>query len=63
MKSVVLVLAWLSRSARGRNLRLVVWLLVALVVLVTVFSVVFHLLMAREGRDHSWLTGFYWTMT
>ncbi|HEX6420391.1 MAG TPA: NAD-binding protein, partial [Acidimicrobiales bacterium] len=47
----------------GRNLRLVVWLLVALVVLVTVFSVVFHLLMAREGRDHSWLTGFYWTMT
>ncbi len=28
-----------------------------------VYSVLFHLLMLREGRDHSWLTGLYWTLT
>jgi Trk K+ transport system NAD-binding subunit len=28
-----------------------------------VYSIVFHLLMAREGREHSWATGFYWTLT
>jgi Trk K+ transport system NAD-binding subunit len=27
------------------------------------YSAVFHLLMAREGQDHSWLTGLYWTLT
>ncbi|HSN57124.1 MAG TPA: NAD-binding protein, partial [Candidatus Sulfomarinibacteraceae bacterium] len=34
-----------------------------LAVLITVYSVVFHLLMAAEGQQHSWLTGFYWTLT
>jgi len=63
VKSLAFVLAWLSRSARRRNLRVVLGLLVVFVVLVTVFSVVFHVLMAREGRDHSWTTGVYWTIT
>ena len=53
MKSLAFILAWLSRSSRRRNLRVVLGLLVVFVVLVTVFSVVFHVLMAREGRDHS----------
>ncbi|MGD9973205.1 MAG: TrkA family potassium uptake protein [Desulfatirhabdiaceae bacterium] len=28
-----------------------------------VFSVLFHLLMLHEGRQYSWITGFYWTLT
>ena len=38
-------------------------LLVVLCVLIAVFTVIFHVLMAREGRDHSWATGVYWTLT
>ena len=63
MKSLALILSYLSSPVRRRNLRVVVWLLVALVVMVALFSVIFHVLMAREGRDHSWTTGIYWTLT
>ena len=31
--------------------------------LVLAFSAIFHILMIREGQDHSWLTGLYWTLT
>ena len=30
---------------------------------VVLFSVVFHAIMLHEGQQHSWLTGFYWTLT
>jgi voltage-gated potassium channel len=31
---------------------------------IVLFSVLFHVIMAEvEGRQHSWLTGFYWTLT
>ncbi|MDD9371935.1 MAG: NAD-binding protein, partial [Acidimicrobiales bacterium] len=63
MKSLALILSYLSSPVRRRNLRVVAWLLVALVLLVALFSVIFHVLMAREGRDHSWTTGIYWTLT
>ena len=38
-------------------------LLVIFAGLVTVFSVIFHVLMEGEGQHHSWITGFYWTLT
>lgn len=63
MKSVGLILSYLSGSTRRRNTRLVVTLCIVLVVLVAVFSVIFHVLMAREDRSYSWATGVYWTMT
>lgn len=34
----------------------------AVVVLVGVFTLGFDLLMAREGREFSWVTGLYWTL-
>src|SRR5690606_39416693 len=34
-----------------------------LVILVGLYSVLFHWIMATEGRDHSWATGVYWTLT
>jgi voltage-gated potassium channel len=37
--------------------------LALLAVMVTVYSVLFHFLMAYEGRQESWITGFYWTLT
>ena len=34
-----------------------------LLVMVTGYAVLFHLIMGRvEGQQHSWITGFYWTL-
>lgn len=63
MKSLALVLSYLGRPLRERNARVVAWLLLLFVALVGTFSTVFHMLMADEGREHSWATGVYWTLT
>ena len=34
-----------------------------LAALVFIYSLLFHVLMEYEGRDFTWITGFYWTMT
>jgi Trk K+ transport system NAD-binding subunit len=31
--------------------------------MVIVYSVIFHFLMALEGKEYSWITGVYWTLT
>jgi len=46
-----------------QNLAVLLRLLVLLITLVCLYSVLFHVLMEWEGRRHSWLTGFYWTLT
>jgi len=52
---------------RGENTKLNVRQLarycLVLAAMVIFYSILFHFLMAYEGRDHSWLTGFYWTLT
>ena len=63
MKFLTSQLASFVRSTGPRNVRILLRFAVVLVVMVTVFSVVFHFLMAVEGKQHSWLTGFYWTLT
>lgn len=45
------------------ELRTLIRFFVLLAMVVTVFAVLFHLLMLREGQEHTWLTGFYWTLT
>jgi hypothetical protein len=63
MKSITaLISAHLARGQHRGNLRVMFGLLGVLAVMVTLFSVLFHLLMAREGQEHSWLTGLYWTI-
>jgi voltage-gated potassium channel len=51
------------RARRRRQLRTIVVLVAAFVVMVAVFSSVFHELMDREGRSFSWPTSVYWTLT
>ena len=36
---------------------------VVLVTFIALSSAIFHLLMAREGQEHDWFTGIYWTLT
>ncbi len=51
------------RAERRRRLKTMVTLTVIFVVMVGVFSSVFHELMNREGRSYSWPTSVYWTLT
>jgi Trk K+ transport system NAD-binding subunit len=51
-----------SRSSR-RNLRALLTYLASLLAMVVLYSVGFHVIMAAEGQRHSWITGFYWTLT
>ncbi len=47
-----------------KNMRALVKYAVFLVVVITVYSVLFHIIMFQvEDRDHSWITGVYWTLT
>jgi voltage-gated potassium channel len=50
---------------RSRRMSLVILLrfLIALVAMVTIYSIAFHYLMQLEGRAYSWITGVYWTLT
>lgn len=64
MKGLISVIASIMGDRASRsNLRALLNLLLVLVGLITVFSVVFHVLMVMEGQKHSWITGFYWTCT
>lgn len=53
---------FLRKSTTRHNLRTVARLLMALAVIVIVYSVLFHVLMLREGRECSWFSGTYWTL-
>lgn len=54
---------FLQNSGARRNLRALLRFIAILTVLVVAYSVLFHYIMAAEGREHSWVTGFYWTLT
>lgn len=64
MKNISVHIAQLlQQGSTKRNLGAMVRLCLVLGSLVTIYSVLFHLIMAWEGQEHSWLTGFYWTLT
>ena len=51
-----------SRST-VRNFKILIKFLIVLIILIIVYSILFHYIMASEGQDFSWVTGFYWTLT
>lgn len=44
------------------NISRLIKFLVILLSMIAVYGVLFHLIMEMEGQDHSWVTGFYWTL-
>lgn len=54
---------FLSQNQTRQNIKALAKYLFYLVLIITIFSVLFHFLMAYEGRYYSWITGLYWTMT
>ncbi len=64
MKNISVQIArMLQQRSAKRNTGALVRLFLVLGSLVTIYSVLFHLIMVWEGQQHSWLTGFYWTLT
>jgi Trk K+ transport system NAD-binding subunit len=62
MKSLPVALSFLTNPSRRRNLLALGKLLLAFLVIVAVYSVLFHYLMLLEGQKHSWITGAYWVL-
>ncbi len=53
----------LDDNEARRNLRALLRFALVLTGTIAIFSVLFHVIMVYEGQQHSWLTGFYWTLT
>jgi Trk K+ transport system NAD-binding subunit len=57
-------LSALMTPASSKMNRLFLWqFLGVLLLMVVVYSVLFHFIMAHEDRYYSWITGVYWTLT
>lgn len=57
------LLTLLRENARKANTRLLLKFALLLVLFFVIYSVLFHLVMLYEGREYSWITGLYWTLT
>jgi preprotein translocase subunit SecG len=56
MKFLVAEVVTAVRSRRGRrNLRVLTRFFVILAAMIVVYSIVFHVLMQREGHEHTWI--------
>ncbi|MGE4651754.1 MAG: ion channel, partial [Myxococcota bacterium] len=55
--------AFLTQRGARRDLKGLFEYLLVLAGIVLVYTAIFHALMLDEGQRHSWLTGFYWTLT
>lgn len=54
---------FVQREGAKRDLRQLLKFLFVLTSLILIYSILFHFLMAYEGKDYSWITGIYWTLT
>jgi Trk K+ transport system NAD-binding subunit len=64
MKFMIAQLAALAHGGgRKSNVKLLLRFVLLLTIVITIYSVVFHVIMEHEGQQHSWVTGFYWTLT
>ncbi len=57
------VLFFFQNKTAQKNLTLLAKFFGFLLGIVIVYSIFFHLIMLYEGRDFSWITGVYWTLT
>ncbi len=54
---------FLSNRNTKVNIKRLLRFLGALSALIIAYSIIFHFIMLYEGQQHSWVTGFYWTLT
>ncbi len=53
----------LATKGQRPRIGVLVRFVITLLVMVSVYAVVFRFLMAREGQDQTWVTSFYWVLT
>ncbi len=53
----------IQKKPARRNLILVLRFFLFMVGMVAAYSILFHVLMAMEGKSYTWFTGVYWTLT
>ena len=63
MKLVFSELLSLITKKQERNNRILMKFFLVLIVMITLYSILFHFLMIFENRQFSWITGLYWTLT
>ncbi|HEX6982953.1 MAG TPA: NAD-binding protein [Balneolaceae bacterium] len=54
---------FLSNRNTQINIKRLARFLLGLSGLIIIYTILFHLIMVYEGQQHSWITGFYWTLT
>ncbi|WP_372633617.1 TrkA family potassium uptake protein [Fodinibius sp.] len=54
---------FLSNRSTTVNIKRLFRFLAGLTALIIAYSILFHFIMVYEGQEHSWVTGFYWTLT
>jgi Trk K+ transport system NAD-binding subunit len=57
------LLYFVQNKTIKKNIRILVKFLLAMIVTIVLYSIIFHFIMEYEGRQFSWITGFYWTLT
>jgi Trk K+ transport system NAD-binding subunit len=57
------LLFFFQNKTTRKNLVLLVKFLGFILLIISLYSVLFHVLMLYEGRNFSWITGLYWTLT
>ncbi|EGV42346.1 potassium channel protein [Bizionia argentinensis JUB59] len=54
---------YMSDTDFKRNYKVLLKYLALLGIVIVIYSILFHFIMGFEGQNHSWVTGFYWTLT
>ena len=57
------ILLFLQNKTTKRNTLPLLKFFFTLLGIISLYSFLFHIIMLHEGRDFSWITGFYWTLT
>ena len=64
MKYVPSQLIYFSQNkTMKKNLRNLSKFVAVIAAAITIYSILFHFIMEYEGKQFSWITGFYWTLT
>ncbi len=63
MKSFPVIIFFLQNKRTKSNFIALFKFFVFLIAIVCLYSFLFHILMQYEGREFSWITGFYWSLT
>lgn len=53
---------FIANKKSKTNIQRLVQFLLILVAMISIYGVLFHVIMEMEGQKHSWMTGFYWTL-